>query len=108
MELAQAISAMDLARRARSPESVLHRRRLGHSELSYFLPSRANGVNDMYLHIGFKAPSSLLSPERVLLAWAILRARHPLLASCVKYPESKYEEAEFMCVYATIAVQEPR
>ncbi|KZS96050.1 hypothetical protein SISNIDRAFT_540130 [Sistotremastrum niveocremeum HHB9708] len=87
---------MDLARRARSPESVLHRRRLGHSELSYFLPSRANGVNDMYLHIGFKAPSSLLSPERVLLAWAILRARHPLLASCVKYPESKYEEAEFI------------
>ncbi|CAE6470327.1 unnamed protein product [Rhizoctonia solani] len=56
-------------------------RELGCNELSYFLPSRADGVNDMYLHLGFRAPPELISPRRVHAIWAIQRLRHPLLAS---------------------------
>ncbi|QRV78000.1 hypothetical protein RhiJN_06015 [Ceratobasidium sp. AG-Ba] len=61
--------------------AVIERRPLGHSELSYFLPSRADGVNDMYLHLGFRAPPSVVSPDRLAAVWAIQRARHPLLAA---------------------------
>ncbi|KAF8755107.1 hypothetical protein RHS01_05445 [Rhizoctonia solani] len=53
----------------------------GCNELSYFLPSRADGVNDMYLHLGFQAPPELISPQRVHAIWAVQRLRHPLLAS---------------------------
>ncbi|KAF8685418.1 hypothetical protein RHS04_00455 [Rhizoctonia solani] len=61
-------------------------RDLGCNELSYFLPSRADGVNDMYLHLGFQAPPELISPQRVHAIWAIQRLRHPLLASRVVNP----------------------
>ncbi|KAF8591917.1 hypothetical protein K439DRAFT_1643902 [Ramaria rubella] len=70
-------------------------RPLGDSELSYFLPSRADGVNDMYLHLGFTAPTSLVNSERVALAWAILRGRHPLLASRVLMQPGKYDDVRF-------------
>ncbi|KAG8734159.1 hypothetical protein FRC10_011926 [Ceratobasidium sp. 414] len=77
-------------------------RPLGSSELSYFLPSRGDGVNDMqvifsprsssspvsltwiyarYLHLGFRAPAHLLDPTRLATIWAIQRAKHPLLAA---------------------------
>ncbi|KAG9082585.1 hypothetical protein FS749_006742, partial [Ceratobasidium sp. UAMH 11750] len=67
-------------------EGVAHSRHattrpLGSSELSYFLPSRGDGVNDMYLHLGFRAPGHLLDPARLSAVWAIQRARHPLLAA---------------------------
>lgn len=62
---------------------ALFERRLGDTETSYYLPSRGEGVNDMYVHLGCKAPSHLMERERVALAWAILRVRHPLLASKV-------------------------
>ncbi|KIY73467.1 hypothetical protein CYLTODRAFT_216536 [Cylindrobasidium torrendii FP15055 ss-10] len=58
-------------------------RQLGPTEAAYVLPSRENGVNDMYLHLGLTAPSHLLAWSRVSLVWAILRLRHPLLAARV-------------------------
>ncbi|CAE6511000.1 unnamed protein product [Rhizoctonia solani] len=56
-------------------------RELGCNELSYYLPSRGDGVNDMYLHLGFVAPPELVSPARVHAIWATQRLKHPLLAS---------------------------
>ncbi|CAE6437471.1 unnamed protein product [Rhizoctonia solani] len=56
-------------------------RELGCNELSYYLPSRADGVNDMYLHLGFHAPLELITPSRVHAIWAAQRLKHPLLAS---------------------------
>ncbi|KAG8752745.1 hypothetical protein FRC11_008062, partial [Ceratobasidium sp. 423] len=56
-------------------------RKLGCNELSYYLPSRADGVNDMYLHLGFLAAPELISPARVHAIWAVQRLKHPLLAS---------------------------
>ncbi|KAF7980912.1 hypothetical protein HWV62_36111 [Athelia sp. TMB] len=58
-------------------------RQLGNSELAYFLPSRENGVNDICLYIDFHAPEHLITRARLRVVWAILRARHPLLASKV-------------------------
>ncbi|KAG0707461.1 hypothetical protein DFH29DRAFT_844493 [Suillus ampliporus] len=69
-------------------------RPLGNSELSYFLPSRASGVNDMYLHLGFVAPEHLVRRARVRMVWAILRIRHPLLASKVVMHD--YDDVKFV------------
>lgn len=68
------------------PTTDLHIRPLSPSELSYFLPSRTDGVNDEYLHLGLEASSvtelnEKLTLERITAAWAIMRYRHPLLAS---------------------------
>ncbi|KAF9245806.1 hypothetical protein BU15DRAFT_40570 [Melanogaster broomeanus] len=76
------------------PHLPLVERRMGNSELSFFLPSRANGVNDMYLHLGFDAPEQLVRRARVRAVWAILRVRHPLLAS--KVIAHNYEDVRFM------------
>ncbi|KAK0465568.1 uncharacterized protein EV420DRAFT_1514945 [Desarmillaria tabescens] len=73
-----------------------YERRLGDTEASYFLPSRESGVNDMYLHLGFNAPTSLVRRSRVKLVWAILRVRHPLLASKVQMHD--YEDIRFVYV----------
>ncbi|KAF8882687.1 hypothetical protein BD779DRAFT_1612410 [Infundibulicybe gibba] len=70
-------------------------RRLGDTELSYFLPSRESGVNDMYLHLGCRVPAHLVQNYRVGLIWAILRLRHPLLASQVKM----HDHADVKFVY---------
>ncbi|KAI5897999.1 uncharacterized protein SCHCODRAFT_02610836 [Schizophyllum commune H4-8] len=69
-------------------------RQLSDTEASYFLPARANGVNDMYLHLGFHAPASLMRRSRVRLVWALLRLRHPLLASQVDMRD--YEDIRFV------------
>ncbi|TCD62410.1 hypothetical protein EIP91_006938 [Steccherinum ochraceum] len=58
-------------------------RKMGETELSYYLPSRQTGVNDMYLHLGFRATKAQVSSERVKTVWAILRLRHPLLCASV-------------------------
>ncbi|PPQ78049.1 hypothetical protein CVT25_015594 [Psilocybe cyanescens] len=68
-------------------------RKLGETEVSYFLPSRECGVNDMYLHLGCRAPSYLIERRRVSLVWAIMRVRHPLLASKVKM--ANYDDIVF-------------
>jgi len=93
---------------------VRYERKMGDTELSYYLPSRANGVNDMwalfrshapatlsdlffarrYLHLGFKAPSHIMERERVRVVWAILRQRHPLLAATVEMHD--YNDVRFV------------
>ncbi|KAH9982832.1 hypothetical protein BGW80DRAFT_1160922 [Lactifluus volemus] len=73
---------------------ISYERQLGDNELSYYLPSRAIGVNDMYLHLGFKAPKSRILRRRVRAVWAILRMRHPLLAS--KVVMRSYEDVRFV------------
>ena len=47
-----------------------------------------------YLHLGFHAPSHLVERSHVSLVWAIMRVRHPLLASKVKMNE--YDDVRFM------------
>ncbi|SCZ90966.1 BZ3500_MvSof-1268-A1-R1_Chr1-3g02429 [Microbotryum saponariae] len=65
------------------------KRRLGPTEVSYYLGSRGegveSGVNDMYLHIGFRAESHLMVTERLLNIWTEMTLRHQLLASSVEY-----------------------
>ena len=92
---------------------VRYERKMGDTELSYYLPSRANGVNDMcalpcsytggsldlifvfrYLHLGFKAPTRIMERERVRVVWAILRQRHPLLAATVEVHD--YDDVRFV------------
>ncbi|KAF9535684.1 hypothetical protein CPB83DRAFT_901373 [Crepidotus variabilis] len=58
-------------------------RQLGETEVSYFLPSRESGVNDMYLHLGCLAQPNHIDRDRIRLAWTIMRLRHPLLGSKV-------------------------
>lgn len=71
-------------------------RQLGPTELSYYLATRGegdeSGVNDMYLHVGFRAKASLMTASHLLDIWTELTIRHPLLASRVVYdsPERAY------------------
>ncbi|KAF9814516.1 hypothetical protein IEO21_05067 [Rhodonia placenta] len=67
---------------------------MGDTELSYFLPSRQSGVNDMYLHLGFRAPERLVQRSRVRIVWAILRLRHPLMGAKVEM--NNYDDVRFM------------
>ncbi|KAJ7706029.1 hypothetical protein B0H17DRAFT_919835 [Mycena rosella] len=69
-------------------------RPLGETEVSYFLPSRESGVNDMYLHLGFRSPPGIMRRNRVCLVWTILRLRHPLLASKVEMRD--YDDIRFV------------
>jgi hypothetical protein len=46
------------------------------------------------LHIGFMAPPSLVTPERVAKIWTELRLRHTLLSSSVEYQD--FEEVRFV------------
>ncbi|KAF5368480.1 hypothetical protein D9758_002233 [Tetrapyrgos nigripes] len=79
----------------RLPNPITHlERKLGDTEASYFLPSRENGVNDMYLHLGFRAPLYIMDPQCVALVWSILRIRHPLLASQVEM--HSYDDIRFV------------
>ncbi|KAJ7170025.1 hypothetical protein C8R46DRAFT_1217636 [Mycena filopes] len=72
-------------------------RQLGETEVSYFLPSRESGVNDMYLHLGFRAPAQTMERRRVRSVWATLRLKHPLLAAKVEMHD--YDDIKF--VYTT-------
>jgi hypothetical protein len=69
-------------------------RQLGETELSYYLPSRGDGVNDMYLELGGRVNPSLIERERVRLVWAIMRLSHPLLASKVCMHD--YDDVRFI------------
>ncbi|KAF5388592.1 hypothetical protein D9757_004680 [Collybiopsis confluens] len=69
-------------------------RGLGHTEASYYLPSRESGVNDMYLHLGFSADPRTTQRNRVALVWALLRLKHPLLASAVEMHD--YNDIRFV------------
>ncbi|KAJ7822267.1 hypothetical protein B0H14DRAFT_2828941 [Mycena olivaceomarginata] len=72
-----------------------YHRTLGPNELSYFLPSRADGVNDMCNRLIIHAPPSLITPLRVRMAWGILRLRHSLMACRVEMQPGCYDEAQF-------------
>jgi hypothetical protein len=61
-------------------------------------PNSLTSLNDRYLHLGFKAPLRLVLRPRVRAAWAILRMRHPLLASHVVMQEQDYENIRFVYV----------
>ncbi|GAA5859673.1 hypothetical protein JCM8547_006187 [Rhodosporidiobolus lusitaniae] len=74
-----------------SDAPTVFKRRLGPTEVSYYLGSRGEGieggVNDMYLHLGFKARSDLMNPDRVLDVWTEIVSRHALLASSVEFAD---------------------
>ncbi|KAJ7824440.1 hypothetical protein B0H14DRAFT_3728571 [Mycena olivaceomarginata] len=75
-------------------DSSLLERPLGETEVSYFLPSREDGVNDMYLHLGFRAPSQIMERGRARSVWSFLRLKHPLLASKVEMRH--YDDIKFV------------
>jgi hypothetical protein len=49
-----------------------------------------------YLYIGFRASPELVQRERVRSVWAILRIRHPFLASKIEMRD--YNDVSFVCV----------
>ncbi|KAG7088574.1 hypothetical protein E1B28_012553 [Marasmius oreades] len=65
-----------------------YQRPLGSSELAYYYPSLQNGLGDMFLHIAFRAQKRLVTTERVVGAWTVLRSRHPSLMSRVVEDEN--------------------
>ncbi|KAJ7104438.1 hypothetical protein B0H15DRAFT_942423 [Mycena belliarum] len=73
-----------------------YRRTLGANELSYFLPSRAYGLNDCFGRLLFRAPAGFVSPLRLHLVWAIMRLRSNLLACRIEMVPGCYDEAEFV------------
>ncbi|GJJ13028.1 hypothetical protein Clacol_007277 [Clathrus columnatus] len=58
-------------------------RYLGDSELAFYMQSNPDGIGDMFTHVGLNAPSHYFTPERVCIAWAILRASHALMQCTV-------------------------
>ncbi|EJC98718.1 uncharacterized protein FOMMEDRAFT_143112 [Fomitiporia mediterranea MF3/22] len=78
-----------------SQRPLVFERSMGDTEVSYYLPSRADGVNDMYLHLGFRVPTSLLAPARVRAAWAYMRLIHPPLAAHVRMEPWEYTSTRF-------------
>ncbi|KAF7309740.1 hypothetical protein MIND_00345800 [Mycena indigotica] len=78
-----------------APTFATYRRALSPNELSYFLPSRAYGLNDMFIRITLRAPPNLITPHRLHIIWAILRLRHSLMASRVEMKPGAYDDAHF-------------
>nr|GAT59099.1 predicted protein [Mycena chlorophos] len=72
------------------------RRKLSPNELSYFLPSRANGANDMFLLGTIHAREVLVTSHRLQIVWAIVRLRHPLMACRVQMELGRCDSAEFI------------
>ncbi|WVQ95671.1 hypothetical protein IAU59_002769 [Kwoniella sp. CBS 9459] len=79
------------------------KRKLSDNEISYYLPSRADGVNDMYLHHSLAAPQDKMSPTRILHLWAYQILRHPLLASQIDF--RGYEDISFVSPRPTTVAQ---
>ncbi|OCF33645.1 hypothetical protein I317_02848 [Kwoniella heveanensis CBS 569] len=79
------------------------KRKLSDNELSYYLPSRADGVNDMYLHHSLAAPQNKMTPTRMLYLWAYQLLRHPLLASKIDF--RGYEDISFVAPRPASVVQ---
>ncbi|CCM07130.1 uncharacterized protein FIBRA_09466 [Fibroporia radiculosa] len=68
-------------------ESVLTTSRpLGESELSYAVPRQSSGFNDSHTIVPLDIPAGHpIYDEEVILATAVIRLRHPLLASRVSF-----------------------
>ncbi|KAF8317108.1 hypothetical protein DL93DRAFT_2154399 [Clavulina sp. PMI_390] len=71
------------------PQLPRLQRSLSPNELSYYLPSRAYGANDMCVSFEVWAPPELMTTSRLHLAWSILRLRHPLLSCHISHLKSK-------------------
>ncbi|KAJ6460966.1 hypothetical protein C8R45DRAFT_536177 [Mycena sanguinolenta] len=71
-------------------------RKMGLNELSYYLPSRAFGLNDMFTRVIFRAPPALVSPFRLQVVWAIIRVRTSLLGSTIDMAPGCYDDARFI------------
>ncbi|GAA5969180.1 hypothetical protein JCM11641_007500 [Rhodosporidiobolus odoratus] len=88
---------------------TVYKRRLGPTEVSYYLGSRGDGieggVNDMYLHLGFKARPTSMQPNRVLDIWTEIVSRHALLGSTVEFND--YYDVRF-CYEAPQSASEAR
>ncbi|KAF7308749.1 hypothetical protein MKEN_01074000 [Mycena kentingensis (nom. inval.)] len=80
---------------ARTTTLQTYTRLLGPNELSYFLPSRANGLNDIFTRVMFRAPPSMVTPFRLQCVWAIVRTQHSTLSSRIEMPPGRYNEAAF-------------
>lgn len=55
-----------------------------------------------YLHLGMTATAEVFAPARVDATWALLRLRHPLLASTVEMAPGDYSNASFVCVHSAV------
>ncbi|KAF7317991.1 hypothetical protein MKEN_00887600 [Mycena kentingensis (nom. inval.)] len=73
-----------------------YRRLLSPNELSYFLPSRAYGLNDMCMRLILRAPPGPITLLRLQTVWAILRLRHPLMAARIEMAPGCYDAASFV------------
>ncbi|KAF8216074.1 hypothetical protein K438DRAFT_1901776 [Mycena galopus ATCC 62051] len=98
---APAIERVDSYSSDETDDTLVHVSTVRH-QASYFLPSRGNGVNDMYLHLGFNAPAAIMKRGRVCSVWATLRLKHPLLASNVKMYD--YDDIRFVYVAPESAI----
>ncbi|CAK5272170.1 unnamed protein product [Mycena citricolor] len=72
-------------------------RDFGDSEYALFPTSRI-AIGDMYLHLIVNAPTRYFRPERVRIAWSLIRRRHPLLMCSVIADESLPESPRFRFV----------
>ncbi|KAJ7154743.1 hypothetical protein C8R46DRAFT_1118285 [Mycena filopes] len=57
-------------------------RPLGDSEYALFLGSK-QALGDMFLHMTLRAPADCFRPERVQIAWTLIRRKNPLLMAKV-------------------------
>lgn len=60
------------------------------SEHAFYPASTSDGAGDMFLHLAFTAPDILLCHSRLILAWGIIRQRHPLLSCKVTTRENSH------------------
>ncbi|KAJ6616455.1 hypothetical protein B0H10DRAFT_1395661 [Mycena sp. CBHHK59/15] len=74
-----------------------YERSLGDSEYSLFLGSQ-NALGDMFLHLACRAPTYCFRPERVRIAWSLIRRGNPLLMSKVCMDEDDLFTARFLFV----------
>ncbi|KAJ7599118.1 hypothetical protein C8J56DRAFT_182434 [Mycena floridula] len=70
-------------------------RPLGNSEYAFAPAATTAGVGDMFLHLSFTGQRSKVNEERIIAAWAITRARHPLLMSKLKHTEAQNQTLEY-------------
>ncbi|KAJ7033156.1 hypothetical protein C8F04DRAFT_957949 [Mycena alexandri] len=69
-------------------------RPLGDSEYTLFLGSK-QALGDMFLHLALRAPVTCFRPQRVQIAWSLIRHKNPLLMSKVVLDRDDPETAQF-------------
>ncbi|KAF8151295.1 hypothetical protein B0H34DRAFT_664769 [Crassisporium funariophilum] len=76
-------------------------RLFGDSEAAFY-PGSKVGLGDMFLHLAFRAPKAAMLSERVTIAWATIRRRHPLLLCQVMF-DSSINIPYFSCIPPILA-----